>query len=168
MKRQMMRVLAVCALLLMLCTAAALAQTAYINNGSNPKSMLNMRANPDRNAVSLGRFYSGTQVQIAADAGGGWSKVTIGSGLNSVSGYMMTQYLSEEIGAVLDARQQKKVASPYGTPAVVLRDQPSDSYTAVTMLPVGEAVCVIGVAGRFCYVQTQSGAVGCLKSSELN
>ena len=151
------------ALALMLCAACALAQTAYVDNGSDPESRLNMRSAPDKNAASLGKFYSGTQVQIAADAGGGWSQVTIGS----VSGYMMTQYLSADAGSVLDARPQKKVVSPYGTPAVVLRDRASDSYTAVTMLPVGESVRVIGLAGDFCYVLTQGGAVGCMESSEL-
>ena len=160
-----MRLCAACALalLMMLCAACALAQTAYVDNGSDPQSRLNMRSAPDKNAASLGKFYSGTQVQIVADAGGGWSQVTLGS----VSGYMMTQYLSGEADAVLDARPGRKVVSPYGTPAVVLRDRPSDSYTAVTMLPVGESVHLLGVLGEFCYVQTQSGAVGCMESSEL-
>ena len=169
MKRQTMRLCIACAfaLALMLCAACALAQTAYVDNGSDPESRLNMRSAPDKNAASLGRFYSGTPVQIVSDAGGGWSQVTIGSGMNRVSGYMMTQYLRGDAGSVLDARPQKKVVSPYGTPAVVLRDRPSDSYTAVTMLPVGESVRVIGIAGEFCYVMTQGDAVGCLESSEL-
>lgn len=169
MKRKTMRLCAflAAALLMMLFAAAALAQTAYVDNGVNPESRLNMRSAPDRNAASLGRFYSGTQVQILADAGGGWSKVTIGGAQSSVSGYMMTQYLSGDVKAVLDARPKKRVTSPYETPVVVLRDKPSDSYSAVTMLPVDEPVRVIGVFGEFCYVLTQDGTVGCLAADEL-
>lgn len=151
---------------MMICACSALAQTAYVDNGSDPESRLNMRAAPGRDAASMGKFYSGTQVEIVSDAGGGWSQVVIGSGLSSVSGYMMTQYLSGDMEGVLDARPLKKVVSPYGTPSVVLRDGPSDSYDVVTMLPVGETVRVIGVSGDFCYVQTQA-AVGCLANDEL-
>ena len=151
------------ALAMMLCASYALAETAYVDNGSNPESRLNMRSAPDKNAASLGKFYSGTQVEIVADAGSGWSQVMIGS----VGGYMMTQYLNGEMSSVLDARPSRKVVPPYGTPAVVLRDRPSDSYNAVTMLPVGDMVRVLGVAGEFCYVQMQEGAVGCLAGDEL-
>lgn len=163
MKRRMLCAAVVLALIMTLCAACALAETAYVDNGSDPESRLNMRSAPDKNAASLGKFYSGTRVEIIADAGDGWSQVTIGG----LSGYMMAQYLSGEMSSVLDARPSRKVTSPYGTPAVVLRDRPSDSYNAVTMLPVGEAVRVIGVSGDFYYVQMQDGAVGCLAGDEL-
>lgn len=152
---------------MMLCAGGALAQTAYVNNGSDPESRLNMRSAPSRDAASMGKFYSGTQVEIVSDAGDGWSQVIIGSGVSSVGGYMMTQYLSGDMQDVLDARPQRKVVSPYGTPSVVLRDRPSDSYGAVAMLPVGETVWVVGTSGDFCYVQTQAAAVGCLAGDEL-
>lgn len=169
MKGQDIRICAAAALacMMLLCAGGALAQMAYVNNGSDPGSRLNMRSAPAKDAASMGKFYSGTQVEILSDAGGGWSQVVIGSGVSSVGGYMMTQYLSGDMHGVLDARPQMQVASPYGTPAVVLRDRPSDSYDVVAMLPVGETVRVIGVSGDFCYVQTQTSAVGCLADDEL-
>lgn len=145
--------------------AAALAQPAVVNNGSDPASKLNMRSAPGTDAPSLGRFSSGTQVEIIADAGNGWSQVQIGGGMNSVRGYMKSEYLSGS--APVDAREIRQVVSPYGTPAVVLRDRPGNSYDAVAMLPVGTQVTVIGVSGDFCYVQIEDTSVGCLAGDEL-
>jgi len=152
-------------LVLALMSAAAFAQTAVIDNGSDPSSRLNMRTAPDRSASAVGKFVSGTQVEIVADAGGGWSQVRIGGGRHAVSGYMMTEYLND--ACTVDAREHKTVASPYGTQSVVLRDRPSNSYDAVMMLPVGEGVTVIGVSGDFCYVLASDGSVGCLTTGEL-
>lgn len=152
-------------LLLTMAWACAWAQGAVIDNGSDPASRLNMRSAPDKSAAAVGKFVSGTRVEIVADAGNGWSQVSIGSGRHAVNGYMMTQYLRDS--STVDARENKAVASPYGTPSVVLRDRPSNSYDAVTMLPVGESVMVIGVSGDFCYVIAGDSSVGCLLSSEL-
>jgi len=156
---------AVCLMLMMLCASAA-AQGAVIDNGSDPSSRLNMRSAPSRDAGALGKFVSGTQVEILADAGNGWSQVQIGGGRHAVSGYMMTEYL--KASSAVDARESRRVVSPYGTPAVVLRDRPSNSYDAVMMLAVGDPVTVIGVSGDFCYVMAGDGSVGCLLSGEIN
>lgn len=145
--------------------AAALAQPAVVNNGADPASKLNMRTAPGTDAPSVGRFASGTQVEIIADAGNGWSQVQIGGGMNSICGYMKTEFLSGS--TAIDAREIHSVVSPYGTPAVVLRDRPGNSYDAVAMLPVGTQVTVIGVSGDFCYVQIEDTSVGCLAGSEL-
>ena len=153
------------ALMLVLFSAAAYAQSAVVDNGSNPASRLNMRTAPDRSASAVGKFVSGTQVEIVADAGDGWSQVSIGGGRHTVSGYMMTEYLRDS--SAVDAREKRKVVSPYGTQSVVLRDRPSNSYGAVMMLPVGETVTVIGVSGEFCYVIAADGSVGCLLIGEL-
>ena len=156
--------LLVCVLLLLL-PAFALAQSAVIDNGSDPGSRLNLRSAPSRDAQAVGKFVSGTRVEILSDAGDGWSQVRIGGGQNAVTGYMMTQYLRS--ASSVDARESRKVTSPYGTQSVVLRDRPSNSYDAVMMLMVGETVTVIGVSGDFCYVQTGDSSVGCLASDEL-
>ena len=150
---------------LLMMTSCALAQSAVVDNGSDPGSRLNMRSAPSKDAGSMGKFSSGTQVEIIADAGNGWAQVALGRGKNSISGYMMKEYLSE--GSDVDARRQRQVVSPYGTPSVVLRDRPSNSYDAVMMLQVGETVLQIGVSGEFCYVQTADQSVGCLHESEL-
>jgi len=162
MKKAMACLLA--ALLVLLC-AGAWAQTAVVNNGSDPASRLNMRTAPGTDAPSLGRFSSGTQVEILADAGNGWSEVSIGGGRSCLRGYMKTEFLSGS--AAVDARETRAVVSPYGTPSVVLRDRPGNSYDAVAMLPVGTRVTVIGVSGDFYYVQIEDTSVGCLAAGEL-
>ena len=153
------------AALLVLISAGACAQSAVVNNGSDPGSRLNMRTAPGTDAPSLGRFSSGTPVEIVADAGGGWSEVSIGGGRHCVCGYMKTEFLAGS--AAVDARETRVVTSPYGTPSVVLRDRPGNSYNAVAMLPVGTQVTVIGVSGDFCYVQIEDMSVGCLAAGEL-
>lgn len=154
------------AALLLILPAAAMAHSAVVDNGSDPGSRLNMRTQPSRDASVVGKFVSGTQVEVIADAGDGWSQVCIGSGQASVTGYMMTDYL--KASSAIDARESRMVISPYGTQSVVLRDRPSNSYDAVAMLMVGEMVTVIGVNGDFCFVQTGDSSVGCLLDSELN
>ena len=156
-----MRWMAMLARMLLMPVMAA-AQGAVVDNGSD---RLNMRAQPSRDAAIVGKFVSGTQVEIVSDAGDGWSQVRIGSGKNSVMGYMLRDYL--KTSCAVDAREMKKVASPYGTPSVVLRDRPSNSYGAVMMLMVGDVVTVIGSSGDFCFVQTGDSSVGCLLGSEL-
>lgn len=160
-KRLMALVLA--ALLIM--PAMAMAHSAVIDNGSDPASRLNMRSQPSKDAAAMGKFVSGTRVEVLGDAGNGWSQVRIGGSRGSVTGYMMTSYLKDS--SAVDARESRKVASPYGTQSVVLRDRPSNSYDAVAMLMVGETVTVIGVSGDFCYVQMGDSSVGCLLGSEL-
>lgn len=163
MKKAMMFALFV-VLAAMLCTSA-LAQPAVVDNGSDPGSRLNMRTAPGTDAPSIGTFMSGTPVEVVADAGNGWSEVVIGGGMNVVRGYMKTEFLAAAVR--VDARKSRQVVSPYGTPAVVLRDRPGNSYDAVAMLPVGTQVTVIGVSGDFCYVQIEDLSVGCLAGNEL-
>lgn len=157
MKRKFMALLAV---LLLILPVAAMAQSAVVDGGS-----VNMRTEPGEGAAVIGRFVSGTRLEVLGDAGSGWSRVSIGSGKGSVTGYMMTKYLQPS--SAVDARESRSVASPYGTQSVVLRDRPSNSYNAVAMLMVGETVTVIGTNGDFCFVQTADSSVGCLLGSEL-
>ena len=119
-------------------------------------------------ASAVGQFYTGTPVEIVADAGDGWSQVTIGGGVNSLSGYMMTRYLAEDASAVQDMTKEMQVVSPYGTQSVVVRNTPSNSYDAVAMAEVGDEVCVIGTKGDYYYVLLGDGSVGCLSTSEAN
>ena len=68
MKKRLMVSLAV---LMALWGGQALAQSAVVNNGSDPNSRLNMRDQPSRDASAVGQFYTGTPVEIVADAGDG-------------------------------------------------------------------------------------------------
>ena len=162
MKRRMMALMMA---LMLILPAAAMAHSAVVDNGSDPQSRLNMRTQPSRDASAVGKFVSGTQLEVIADAGNGWSQVYIGSDMAGVGGYMMTDYLKSS--SAIDARENRTVCSPYGTQSVVLRDRPSNSYDAVAMLMVGETVTVIGVSGDFCFVQLDDSSVGCLLDSEL-
>ena len=146
----------------------AMAQSAVVDNGSDPNSRLNMREQPSRDANAVGQFYTGTPVEIVADAGDGWSQVTIGGGVNSLSGYMMTRYLTADASAVQDMTPSMQVVSPYGTQSVVVRNTPSNSYDAVAMAEVGDEVRVIGTKGDYYYVLLGDGSVGCLSTSEAN
>lgn len=160
------KILALLMALLLMLPVAAMAHGAVVDNGSDPGSRLNMRTQPSRDASAVGKFVSGTQVEVLGDAGDGWSQVRIGGGRGSVTGYMMTEYLKPS--SAIDARESRRVVSPYGTQSVVLRDRPSNSYQAVAMLMVGETVTVIGVSGDFFFVQSADSSVGCLLGSELN
>lgn len=46
--------------LLMLWGGQAMAQSAVVDNGSDPSSRLNMRDQPSKDAGSVGQFYTGT------------------------------------------------------------------------------------------------------------
>ena len=164
----MRRAVAIALLAALLC-AGALAETARVDC-ADANSRLNMRVEPSRESASLGGFYSGTQVEIICDAGAGWSAVTIGEGIASVSGYMKSDYLAtgSDADAVLDGTYDALVASPYGTQSVVLRSRPSDSFEALAVLEVGDSVRVIGVSGDFYYVRMDDDSVGCLAGDELN
>ena len=72
-----------------------------------------------------------------------------------------------EGGELLGAVKAMSVASPYGTPSVVLRSVPADSYDAVAMLMVGQRLAVIGVCGDFYYVLLEDGSAGWLAADEL-
>ena len=163
--RNRIRYVMLAAALCLLCLAPA-AQAAVVSAGSEPGAALNLRAQPDAGAAVLGSFYTGTQAEVVADAGGGFAQVRIGAEYAYVSGYMASAYLAQE-GSVQDASQTMRVCSPYGTPSVVLRDRPSDSYSVLAMLEVGEAVRVIGTAGDYRYVMLDDGGVGCLSVREL-
>lgn len=142
---------------------AALA--AVVDNGSDPDSRLNMRTEPSKDADSIGKFYSGTQVEILSDAGDGWAEVQIGTAPYCLSGYMMNEYLADS--ANVDATRDMEVISPYGTQSIVVRNRPSNSYDAVAMLEVGSQVHVIGTAGDYYYVRLSDDAVGCLSAEEV-
>ena len=159
----------ICLLMLMLTLVGgrAFAQSAVVNNGSDAAARLNMRGQPSKDADSLGQFYTGTPVNIVSDAGNGWSQVTIGSGNNSLSGYMMTAYLSADASGVTDATLYREVTSPYGTQSIIVRSEPSHSYEAVAALVGGDSVRVIGTAGSYYYVLLSDQSVGCLSTSEV-
>ncbi len=61
---------------------------ALVSN-PDPADRLHLRAAPDKQAVSKGKYYSGTPVYVTQDLGD-WVKVMVAN----VEGYMMKQYLA--------------------------------------------------------------------------
>ena len=62
---------------------------AVVNN-PNPADRLHLRSQPSRDAAPLGKYYSGTPVQVL-ERQGDWTKVMI---FGCAKGWMMTKYLS--------------------------------------------------------------------------
>lgn len=58
-------------------------------NSANPEDRLHLRAAPRKDAVSLGKYYNGTPVEVIEQLGE-WTHVRV----LGVEGYMMTQYLA--------------------------------------------------------------------------
>lgn len=73
---------------------------AVVNN-PNSADRLHLRAAPDRNAQSLGKFYNGTPVTVhEEDKSGKWCRVSIGTD-GGLTGWMMKEYLA--FGERMDA-----------------------------------------------------------------
>ena len=62
--------------------------SAVVNN-PNSIDRLNLRTKPSQEAPSLGKYYSGTSVEVLSGDENGWTKVR----LHTLEGYMMTKYL---------------------------------------------------------------------------
>lgn len=86
-----------------------------------PTDRLNLRAEPSRDAVSFGKYYSGTPVRIL-DTQGDWCKVTVGG----VAGYMQRQYLAFglEMMDVPCYFPQKFLLDSESIPGVPMYEQP--------------------------------------------
>ena len=137
-------------------SAAALAagETVWVTGGS-----LRVRREPSADAQALGSLSAGACIQAEA-AGGEWSRVQLGE----IEGYVMSAYLSASPAGETPAA--KRVASPYGTPTVVLRSRPSNSYGAAGVLQTGTEVTVLGEFDGFFAVDSPAGT-GFLAKDEV-
>jgi uncharacterized protein YgiM (DUF1202 family) len=84
MRKNIIRLLAVCVLLALLPALALADRFAVVKGGR-----LNLREYPSASSYSLGKYETGTWV-IAGDASNGWCRVRT---LNGKSGYMSASYL---------------------------------------------------------------------------
>ncbi len=89
----------------------------FVVNNPNPADRLHLRAKPDENATSLGKYYNGTQVELLEDVGNGWYKVSVGSygmdgGMGIYGCYMKKQYLaSGKAGDAVTNRMPRYVST---------------------------------------------------------
>ncbi len=163
MKKRWVSWLLVLTLLLgfLLCTATALAQ------GANPASTVidgktsdrvHLRAEPSKDAKSLGIYFTGTQVLYDASAGGAWTWVTIGA----QSGYIASQYLyrGKNPGSVASRQPPGVVTNVKAGSWVNLRSAPSQQARVAGTLYKDDWVTVLGeTVTKWYYVQA-GGAYG--------
>ncbi len=110
---------------------------AVVNNGNNV-DRLNLRADPLEASASLGKFYSGTPVEVLAELKG-WTKVRV----NNTIGYMNNRYV------VRDDLTQWVLAPDcceVRTSGVTLRAAPNENAKAV--LKQGNSFWAVEILGR--------------------
>ena len=135
---------------------------ATVNN-PDPKDRLHLRAAPQREAPSLGKYYSGTPVRVLEDVGD-WLRVSV----YGVEGFMMRAYL-----AFGDAMNDVAPAGPMlcqRESTLILRRTPDETgRLAAVHDSTGLDLRVIGVVGDEWYHVwlVGSGLSGYVKQSEL-
>lgn len=133
----------------------------------NPASIdrLNLRVSPSQDAPTLGKYYSGTVVDILSSDQNGWTKVRF----HSLEGYMMTKYLAfgQEQLTVASAVPSVKVANTSGT-GLNLRQDQSTTSASLGLYSNGSTVQVFGVSETWCHVQTEDGNVGFMLRERLS
>jgi hypothetical protein len=117
---------------------------AVVSN-PNPEDRLHLRATPDQDAVSYGKYYNCTPVRIR-EYGKTWCAVTV----CGIDGYMMTKYLA--FGEDMDTVDY---AGPWLTrkehlSEVRLYESPRAASKYI-MHPLS-GVCIMGVAGDYYHV----------------
>lgn len=140
------------------------ADTAVINN-PNSIDRLNLRAKPSQDAATLGKYYSGTVVEVLSVEQSGWTKVRI----QDLEGYMMTNYLAfgDDQWKIGHATPTVQVSNPNGT-GLNLRQGQSTSAASLGLYPNGSPVTVYGVSETWCHVQTQDGNMGFMLREKLS
>lgn len=137
-------------------TSQPVNDSAVVNN-PNSIDRLNLRTKPSQNAPTLGKYYSGTTVEVLSSNQNGWTKVRI----HTLEGYMMTKYLAfgQDQFSVGYAMPSVKIENMNGT-GLNLRQQQSSSSASLGLYKNGSTVCVLGVSENWCHVQTEDGQVG--------
>jgi len=139
-------------------------QSAYaLVNNPNPADRLHLRVKPDRNAASLGKFYNRTPVYIL-ERGDTWTKVRVGSGLDGLTGYMMTKYLvfdEDEKATLKCAFPQKQLTRDYLEDGVTMWQKPDRKADRHSNFENKTGDFIIGVVDDAWYVVMRAdGTVG--------
>ncbi|MCL1964853.1 MAG: SH3 domain-containing protein, partial [Firmicutes bacterium] len=125
---------------------------AVVNN-PNPADRLNLRAAPSRNAVSLGKYYTGVIVVVIDDRNPTWWKVKLES--SGLTGYMDSAYLTicgdqgrrdeAVIARVGSAMPKAVVGGQRPQDGLHLRDKPSEKGNSYGKFYNGTAVEILGL-----------------------
>jgi uncharacterized protein YgiM (DUF1202 family) len=134
---------------------------------NNPNSIdrLNLRTKPSKDAPMLGKYYSGTVVEVLGSEKNGWIKVRF----YNLEGYMMTKFLAfgQDQLKVGSAIPSVKIKNRSGT-SLNLRKSQSTSSSSLGLYPNGQTVLVYGVNETWCHVQTEDGKVGFMLRKSLS
>lgn len=123
------------------CTAWADGGNAYaVVHNPDAADRLNLRAAPNKEAESLGKYYNGVWVQILEELNNGWVRVRIGN-RGVAEGYMMKAYLQ------YDNTQAVAAAMPTYTSTSSAWElyQTRDVNGAYDMHGYGETVTLLGL-----------------------
>lgn len=124
--------------------ASALNRSGWaVVSNPDPADRLHLRASADRASASLGKFYSGTPVQVLA-RDGAWCRVRVGLGESALTGWMMAEYLT--FGPEMDG---VKAAFPQLCPREEHEDAPG----------LSPGFRVIGVDGTLFILMQEDGAL---------
>ena len=141
-----------------------ISNSAVVNN-PNSIDRLNLRTKPSLEAPSLGKYYSGTSVEVLSGDQNGWTKVRF----HTLEGYMMTKYLvfGQEQFKVGYAMPSVKIDNKKGT-GLNLRQEQSTSSPSLGLYKNGSVVCVFGVSQTWCHVKTEDGNIGFMLRENLS
>lgn len=103
--------------------------TGYIQN---PNGFVNLRSYASLNAPILGRYDSGTSVEILSRANG-WTQVVVGG----QTGYMVSEFVISN-----HVSQTAHITTKYGG-RVNLRTAPASTANVITSLPTGTRVTIL-------------------------
>ena len=136
--------------------------TATINN-PNPADRLNLRTAPRTDAPTLGKYYTGTFVEVLGEEKNGWVKVRF----CNLEGYMQKAFLAfdEDRGLVGSAIPGVKVNNLNGT-GMPLREEQSVDSASLGLYKNGEMILVYGVGETWCHVQA-GGKIGFMLREQL-
>lgn len=135
---------------------------ALVHN-PDPEDRLHLREKADKSAKSLGKFYNRTPVCVL-ERGDTWTKVRVGIGDHSLTGYMMTQYLAfgdAEKAELACAFPQLHLQEAYWDTGLILRAQPDPESESRGRYFHQSEDMIIGVYGdEWFIVRCADGSVG--------
>ena len=113
---------------------------------AQPGNRVHLRTKPAADAVSLGKYYTGTPVEQIGGVTDGYMHVRIGH----LEGYMAEEYLTDRLGMREDELLESRVAAETGSAKLYRWNDPASEVT--TEVLNGETVVIIGVDGEWRHV----------------
>lgn len=113
---------------------------------SQPGNRVHLRTKPASDAVSLGKYYTGTPVEQISGVTDGYMHVRIGH----LEGYMAEEYLTDRLGMREGELLESRVAAETGSAKLYRWNDPASEIT--TEVSSGETVVIIGVDGEWRHV----------------